>query len=36
MHQKMAATLEECVLEIRRIQQEARDERQGRPRRAGR
>jgi xylulose-5-phosphate/fructose-6-phosphate phosphoketolase len=24
MHQKMAATLEECVLEIRRIQQEAR------------
>src|SRR5262249_24246045 len=24
MHQKMAATLEDCVLEIRRIQQEAR------------
>src|SRR5262249_36136584 len=25
MHQKMAATLEECVLEIRRLQKEARD-----------
>jgi len=29
MHQKMAATLEDCVLEIRRIQREARDS--GRP-----
>src|SRR5262245_5691394 len=32
MHQKMAATLEDCVLEIRRIQQEARAS--GEPRRA--
>ena len=31
MHQKMAATLENCVLEIRRIQQEARAQRQGYP-----
>ena len=33
MHQAMAATLEHCVAEIRRIQQEARETRQGqRPR----
>jgi len=32
MHQKMAATLEDCILEIRRIQEEART--QGKPNRA--
>ena len=31
MHQEMAGTLEDCVLEIRRIQHEARVERQGQP-----
>ena len=30
MHQKMAATLDDCVAEIRAIQQQARDERRGR------
>ena len=31
MHQQMAATLEDCVLEIRRIQQEARTQRHAHP-----
>ena len=36
MHQKMAATLEDCVLEIRRIQEEARASGKRDARRAGR